>query len=178
VHPLRWGLIPSWAKEAAIGQNLLNGRAETAHDKPAFRAAFRRRHCLLPASGFYEWTQAARKKQPHYFTLKTGQLFAFAGLWERWHAPDCSGIESCAILTTEANEVLRTIHHRMPVILPPAAYGRWLKPGVQDLAALADLLCPYPAAEMTAFPVSTQVNSPKIDDPLCVALLSVQTPLC
>jgi putative SOS response-associated peptidase YedK len=163
----RWGLVPPWAADLAIGNRLINARAETAADKPAFRAALRRRRCLIPASGFYEWAQAGKQKQPYLFALRDRRPFAFAGLWERW---DKGGEEvlSCAILTTGANDVLRPVHDRMPVIVPADAYDRWLDPAVQDPAAVADLLAPYPAGEMAATPVSRRVNNPRFDDPACV----------
>jgi putative SOS response-associated peptidase YedK len=163
----RWGLVPPWADDPAIGNRLINARAETAADKPAFRTAFRRRRCLIPASGFYEWAQAGKQKQPYHFALAGGKPFAFAGLWESW---DKGGEEilSCAILTTRANNVVRPVHERMPVIVPVDAYDVWLDPAVQDPAAVADLLAPYAAGRMTATPVSRRVNNPRFDDPACL----------
>ncbi|MBI5758349.1 MAG: SOS response-associated peptidase, partial [Planctomycetales bacterium] len=118
---LRWGLVPSWAKDAKIGYSLINARSETVANKPAFRSPFRRRRCLIPADGFFEWqaVPGSKTKQPHYITLQGGQPFAFAGLWERWIGPDGNPLESCSIITTEPNELMKTIHNRMPVILPP-----------------------------------------------------------
>lgn len=165
-----WGLIPSWAKDPAIGNRMINARAETLAEKPSFRSAFRRRRCLIPASGFYEWRQeiGRKVKTPMYIHLKSGKPFAFAGLWESWNAPDGSNILSCAIITTTPNELMQSIHNRMPVILPEVAYDLWLKPGEQPLDRLQALLQPYPADEMSAYPVSTLVNSPENDVAACI----------
>lgn len=165
---LRWGLIPSWAKDLAMGARLINARAETAAEKPSFRAAFRHRRCLVVADGFYEWQRQEGKKQPFYFRLQDGQPFGFAGLWERWEAPDGETIESCTILTTEANELLRPIHDRMPVILDPKDYDLWLDPGVQKAEPLQQLLRPYLAKAMTSYAVSTKVNNPANNTPDCI----------
>ena len=173
---LRWGLIPAWAKEPNIGYRLINARAETAHEKPSFRAAFRARRCLIPADGFYEWAKAARgrPKQPWLFQMKDGSGFAFAGLWESWRVPGGLALagslaelapgdtlETCTILTTQANETVAPVHPRMPVILPPAAFDPWLSGDAVPLA-------PYPADAMTAHPVSPLVNTPANDDERCV----------
>ncbi len=165
-----WGLIPSWAKDPAIGNRMINARAETLPEKPSFRNAFRRRRCLIPASGFYEWKQVAgqKSKTPMYIRLKSGKPFALAGLWERWDAPDGSTVLSCTIVTTEPNELMREIHNRMPVILPQEAYKIWLDPAEPPLPSLAGLLQPYPAAEMTAYAVSRLVNSPDNDQPALI----------
>jgi len=156
---LRWGLIPGWAQDAAIGNRMINARAESVAQKPAFRAALRRRRCLLAADGFYEWQRTGRRKQPHFIRMRDDRPLAFAGLWESWEGPD-QVVESCTILTTDANELMRPIHDRMPVILAPAAYEPWLDPTVQEPQQLAPLLVPYPSEPMTAYPVSTLVNSP------------------
>jgi putative SOS response-associated peptidase YedK len=165
-----WGLIPSWAKDASIGNRMINARAETLTEKPSFRAAFRRRRCLIPANGFFEWKQdvGGKTKTPLYIRLKSGQPFALAGLWERWDSKDGSTIFSCTIITTQPNELLQSIHNRMPVILPPHTYTHWLDPGEPNLSDLAGLLQPYPAEEMTAYPVSRLVNSPANDLPACI----------
>jgi putative SOS response-associated peptidase YedK len=162
-----WGLIPSWAKDPSIGNRMINARAETLAEKPAFRAAFRRRRCLVPADGFFEWRQEAgqKGKTPMYIRMASGQPFAFAGLWEVWQSPDGSVIPSATIITTEPNSLMGTIHNRMPVILSPDSYARWLDPEEQDPAALAGLLKPYPASQMEAYPISTLVNDPKNDLP-------------
>lgn len=168
---LRWGLIPSWSKDLAIGARLINARAETVAEKPAFRAAFRQRRCLVIADGFYEWQRREGKKQPFYIHLYDRSLFAFAGLWERWQGTDGEAIESCTILTTTPNLVMEPIHDRMPVILHPEAYGPWLNASPTQLDDLQDLLHPYPATEMVADPVSNWVNSPTHNDADCVAKL-------
>jgi putative SOS response-associated peptidase YedK len=168
---LRWGLIPSWSKDPAIGNRLINARAETAQEKPSFRSAFRRHRCLIPTNGFYEWQRLERGKQPYFVRMRDGQLFAFAGLWDRWESPDKGVIETCTILTTAANTVLAPIHDRMPVILPPTEYARWLDPTLRDPDSLAPLLVPFPPEEMLAFPVSPRVNAPTVDDEKCIAPL-------
>ncbi len=168
---LRWGLVPSWAKEPGIGNRMINARAETLAEKPAFRAAFRRRRCLIPADGFYEWKTEQGRKQPYRIALASGAPFAFAGLWERWEGAGGDGaIESCTIVTTEANERLRAIHHRMPVILAPEAYGPWLDPETPGAQAQA-LLGPAPSEWFTAYRVSPKINSPANDDPALIAPL-------
>ena len=168
---LRWGLIPSWSKDPAIGNRLINARAETAREKPSFRNAFRRHRCLIPTNGFYEWQRQERGKQPYFVRMRDDRLFAFAGLWDRWESPDKGVIETFTILTTAANAVLAPIHDRMPVILPPAEYARWLDPGLLDTDSLGPLLVPFPAEDMLALPVSPRVNAPTVDDEKCMALL-------
>ena len=168
---LRWGLIPSWSKDPAIGNRLINARAETVREKPSFRNAFRRHRCLIPASGFYEWLRQERGKQPYYVRMRDARIFAFAGLWDRWESPEKGLIETCTILTTAANAVLAPIHDRMPVILPAGEYARWLDPTLQDADSLAPLLASFPPGEMEAFPVSPRVNAPTTDDEKCVAPL-------
>ena len=157
-----WGLIPSWAKDPAIGNRMINARAETLVEKPSFRAAFRRRRCLILADGFYEWRKdAGGQKTPMYIRLASAKPFAFAGLWEIWNAPDGSTVLSCTIITTRPNPLLETIHNRMPVILAEGAHQQWLEPGDADPDRLSSLLAPYPAEEMAAFPVSPLVNNPR-----------------
>jgi putative SOS response-associated peptidase YedK len=160
---LHWGLIPSWAKDATIGQHLINARAETIAEKPSFRAALRRRRCIIPANGFYEWMPTAGRKQPYYVRPVGDELFGFAGLHERWRGPE-GPVESCTVITTEANELMRPIHSRMPVILPVEAYAHWLDPDNPDPDALTSLLKPSPAERMTASPVGFRVNSVRNDD--------------
>ena len=166
---LRWGLIPSWSKDPAIGNRLINARAETAREKPSFRNAFKWHRCLIPASGFYEWQRRERGKQPFYIQRHDGRPFAFAGLWDRWVSPDNGPIETCTILTTATNALLAPIHDRMPVILPPGKYDQWLDPELKDLDSLSSLLVPFPPEEMLAFPVSSRVNTPSADDEGCIA---------
>jgi len=168
---LRWGLIPSWSKDPAIGNRLINARAETVQEKPSFRNAFRRHRCLIPTNGFYEWQRQERGKQPYFVRMRDERLFAFAGLWDRWESPDKRVIETCTILTTAANTVLAPIHDRMPVIVPPEEYARWLDTAPQNTGSLATLLVPFPPEEMLAFPVSSRVNAPSNDDEGCIASL-------
>ena len=156
---VRWGLIPFWAKDPKIGYKLINARADTVATKPAFREAYRRRRCLIAADGFYEWKAQEGGKQPYLIRLKDAEPFAFAGLWEHWEG-DGRVIESCTIITTEANSLVAEVHDRMPVILPRDAYDRWLD-GPPD--GLRDLLRPCPAEEMETYPVSKAVNSPRND---------------
>ncbi|MEO7714833.1 MAG: SOS response-associated peptidase [Capsulimonas sp.] len=160
----KWGLIPSWAKDPKIGARMTNARAETVAEKPAFRSALVRRRCLIPADGFYEWQARLEgdkgKKQPYYFHLLSGDLFAFAGLWEAWRDPAGDWLKSCSIITTTANEVVEPIHDRMPVILRPEDIARWLNPETYDASDLLPMLAPYPVAELEAYPVGTAVNSP------------------
>jgi putative SOS response-associated peptidase YedK len=169
---LRWGLIPWWAREIEIGARMINAKAETVAEQPAFRNAFQRRRCLVPADGFYEWQRANGSKQPYLVGLKDGAPFAMAGLWERWDRGDpLAGeppvIESFTIITGPANALVAPIHDRMPVILAPADYEAWL--ASPDLAIPQALLQPYPAEGMTAWPVSRRVNSVKYDDAECAA---------
>ena len=165
---LRWGLVPSWAKDPAIGQKLINARAETVGEKPSFRRSFRHRRCLVLADGYYEWRKEEKGKQPYYIRMKDERPFAFAGIWEHWDGGDDQTIESCAMLTTEPNELMATIHHRMPVILKPEDYDGWLDVSLQDSPRLLRFLYSYPAGDMVAFPVSLKVNNPKFDDPACL----------
>ncbi|HEX9790529.1 MAG TPA: SOS response-associated peptidase [Kiloniellales bacterium] len=162
---LRWGLIPAWAKDAAIGDRLINARAESIADKPAFRAAFRSRRCLIPADGFYEWRGEGARKQPYRITVADSPIFGFAGIWERWRDPRSREVfETCAILTTEAVPALRPIHHRMPVIIDPADFPAWLAPGTTAEAALA-IVARQPARAFTSYTVSTRINRAANDDP-------------
>jgi len=159
---LQWGLVPFWAKDPKIGYKMSNARAETVAEKPAFRSAFKARRCIIPASGFYEWRRAGGPKQP-YFVRPAGEgLFGFAGLYEHWNGPD-KEIDSCAIITTEANELMQTIHDRMPVILHEEDYSAWLDPGKQNASELQTLLKPFDSELMRAYPVSTRVNNARND---------------
>jgi putative SOS response-associated peptidase YedK len=171
-----WGLVPSWAKDPSMGAKMINARAESVAEKPAYRAAFKRRRCLVPATGFYEWQKLEKRKQPHFIAMRDGQPFAFAGLWESWHSPDGSALESCTILTTDPNEVMSPLHNRMPVIVAPADYAQWLGSGEDEtphaLDQLRHLLRSYPADEMVAYPVSTYVNSPFNEGESCIAPLT------
>jgi putative SOS response-associated peptidase YedK len=174
---LRWGLVPSWAKDPKMGAKLINARAETLAEKPAFRSAFKRRRCLVLADGFYEWQHQKDKKQPFYFRLQDGQPFGFAGLWELWQSPTGEEIASCAIVTIAANELLQPIHERMPAIIAPQDYDLWLNTQVQTPEQLQPLLRPYPADAMTAYPVSALVNNPKHNSPECIMPLTEENAL-
>jgi len=156
---LQWGLIPSWSKD---GKGFINARSETIDYKPSFSESFQRRRCLIPADGFYEWQRSGKIAQPYYFQMQDESPFAFAGIWDEWQA-DGKVIASCAIITTVANELLASIHDRMPVILPSESQDRWLY-GDSEPMALRSLLAPFPASEMMSHPVSYDVNHPKIDD--------------
>lgn len=164
---LRWGLIPSWAKDAKIGSRMINARSETAASKPSFRTAFKRRRCLIPADGYYEWAkQAGGPKQPYLIHLPERQPFAMAGLWERWIDRNEEPIESFTILTTDANESVEALHNRMPVIMPRENFIEWLDPSVLDSKRVESLLTYSPQLE--AFPVGAQVNNVRNDDPSCI----------
>ena len=165
---MRWGLVPSWAKETSIGSRMINARAETVAEKPSFRTAFRRRRCLVLADGYYEWTRSGRAKRPMRIVMRSGEPFAFAGLWETWRGPDDNLLWSFTVITTEANEHVRPIHHRMPVILPGNAHAEWLDEGA-DPDALHGLLVPYGDCDLEAYEVSTLVNSYANDGPEVVA---------
>ncbi len=167
----RWGLIPSWAKDMKFSSRLINARSETVPEKPSFRAAFKRRRCLIPASGFYEWQRQGNRKQPIYIHSGSDVPWALAGLWETWHATDGSVIDSCTILTTEPNELMQPIHNRMPVIVEEPDFDMWLHPGPNPDVA-RHLFRSYPAERMRAYPVSTLVNNPKNDDPECIKPLA------
>lgn len=166
-----WGLIPSWAKDMKMASRMINARSETLADKPAFRAAFKRRRCLIPATGFYEWQKRPDGKQPMFIHARDGSLLGLAGLWETWYAPDGGERDSCTIITTEPNALMEPIHNRMPAIIDPADYSSWLAPEERPDLGL-HLLRPYPADKMAAYPVSTLVNSPANDLPACVEPLS------
>ena len=166
---MRWGLIPAWAKDPAIGNRLINARAETVATKPAFRTALRDRRCLILTDGFYEWESQGRRKQPWFIRMQDSRPFAFAGLWDRWTDPEGRAVESCTIITTTPNDLIRRFHHRMPVILAPADYDLWLDVRVRDVDRLLPLLAPYPPNEMTANPVNLLVNNPANDSPACQA---------
>jgi putative SOS response-associated peptidase YedK len=187
---LRWGLVPSWAEDVAIGNRMINARSETAHEKPSFRHAFRRRRCLIPADGFYEWSKAGMGsattpgggggggaggagrgrpvKQPYLITMADEGPFAMAGLWEHWQDAAGNELETCTILTTAANELVGELHDRMPVILDPNDYGTWLDPANEDVAIPRGLCKPFPAELMMHRPVGTYINSPKHEGPRCV----------
>ena len=171
---VRWGLIPSWAKDRSIAGKTINAMSETA-EKPAFRDALRLRRCLIPADGFYEWQSSGRQKQPFNIGMANDSVFAFAGLWESWLDPNGGVIVSCTILTTKPNALVADVHTRMPVILGPDDYGAWLDPGTQNPAMVSDFLKPFDPDLMKKYPVSTRVNSPLNDDSGCAQ--EVSTPV-
>ena len=165
---LRWGLLPASMPDTPGGAPLINARSETVADKPSFRQAFLQRRCLVPADGFFEWKRVDGRKLPIYFTLRDRQPFAFAGLWERWVASDGHPVESCTILTTEPNELVRSVHDRMPVILEPDGYDPWLAPDSKPEKDLVPLFRPCSAASMECYPVSPMVNRAEADTPECI----------
>jgi putative SOS response-associated peptidase YedK len=165
---LRWGLVPYWSRDMRGGTRMINARAESVATKPAFHAAFQQRRCLVPADGFYEWKKPSPKQRdPYLIYLKDGELFAFAGLWESWKGPE-GVVETCSIITTDANELVRPLHDRMPVILATRDYDKWLDAGIEDPAQLEPLLKPYPASEMALRAVNPIVNNARNEDPRCV----------
>lgn len=167
---LRWGLIPSWAKEESIGNKMINARAETLAEKASFKRLLHKRRCLIVADGFYEWKAEGKgPKQPMYFSLQQHEPFAFAGLWDSWKSPDGAVWRTCTIITTDANELVAPVHNRMPVILPSAAYNEWLDPTLSDEQVLLPLLKPYKAQDMLVRPVSRLVNDPKKEGPELLA---------
>jgi putative SOS response-associated peptidase YedK len=167
---LRWGLIPSWAQDAKIGQKLINARAETVFEKPSFRSAAKRRRCLIAADGFFEWKAEVGKKQKQpYFIHRLGrEPFAFAGLWENWHGEDDAAVETCTIITTDANETMKPLHNRMPVILTNEDFDRWLDPKATDAKTFMPLLRPAPDDWLTYYPVTTKMGNPRFHEPACV----------
>lgn len=164
---MKWGLIPFWAKDASIGYKMKNARAETIAEKPAFRDTLKKRRCLIPADGFYEWQKNGKTKTPFCFTMADDSILAFAGIWEQWKNPEGELVETCSIITTTPNTLLADVHDRMPVIVPDDAYDLWLDPGFQKTDAICDLLKPFNAELMKRYEVSTRVNLVKNDDPAC-----------
>jgi putative SOS response-associated peptidase YedK len=170
---VRWGLVPSWAKDVKIGDRLINARAETVATSNAYKRAFVKRRCIIPADGFYEWQalEGKRQKQPWFIRRRDGEPLAFAGLWEIWHDPNdpdpenAPRLRSCVIITTEPNELMKPIHNRMPVVLPESAWQTWLDPEYHDTDALQKLLVPAPAGEFERWPVTTLVNKPANNGP-------------
>jgi putative SOS response-associated peptidase YedK len=173
IEQMKWGLIPKWAEDRAIGAKMINARAETLAEKPAFREAFKRRRCLIPADGFFEWQAIGKRKQAWHVRLKSGEPFAFAGLWDQWTAPDGEPVKTCTIVTTGPNELMSRFHHRMPVILHPADEAAWLDPAITAPDRLLPLLGQYPAALMEAYTVSDLVNRVANDSPQLVLPLDL-----
>ena len=177
---MRWGLIPSWSKDMSDAALRINARSETSATKPAFRDPLTSRRCLVPGDGFYEWMRTGKTKQPYCFEVNDGELFAFAGLWDRWKDPSGQWIRSCAILTTTPNAVTSAVHDRMPVIIDRADYDLWLDPGMTNVEVVSEMLKPYDARMMRCYPVSTRINHVANDDPECsarVELTATQTGL-
>lgn len=173
---LRWGLVPYWAEDPSIGNRMINARSESVADKPAYRSSFRKQRCLVPTDGFYEWKKEGKLKQPYHIRRKDRLPFAFAGLWSRWRPKgggvgDIQPLETFTILTTDANELIRPLHDRMPVIIGPESFDLWLDPRVDDRARLQELLVPYDPSVMETVPVSRLVNSPANDVADCIAPL-------
>ena len=164
---MRWGLVPLWAKDLSIGARCINARADSVAEKPAFRDAFERRRCLVPTDGFFEWEKKGKVKQPWRIGPAEDGLMALAGVWERWRAPDGGVVRSYAVVTTEANELVRPLHDRMPVVVPPEGFSDWLGPET-PAERLKEIMRPYPAERMRAFPVSRRVNDVRNDDPGCI----------
>lgn len=173
----RWGLIPSWAKDPKIGNRGINARCETLAEKPSFRQALRQRRCLIAADGFYEWSGPAGSKQPYYIALENHAIFGFAGLWEHWRDPEGVAIESCTVITTDANPLLAELHSRMPVILDPEHYAAWLDPREQSPAAVLPLLRSHRCDALRYHPVSYRVNDVAFDDAACVEAVEAQPTL-
>ncbi len=165
LEKMRWGLIPAWAKDPAIGSRMINARAETVGEKPSFKRPLKDRRCLVVANGFYEWQKTGQAKIPMFIRLKSGQPFGFAGLYDVWTSPEGEAVASCTIITTSANDLMQPIHDRMPVILPRSQQSTWLDPAIQHAADVLPLLVPYSAADMEAYPVSRSVNSPENNSP-------------
>jgi len=163
----RWGLIPGWSKESKTKYSTINARIESVSEKPTYRTPFKRQRCLIPADGFYEWKQVAGNKVPHHIRMKDGNVFAFAGLWDHWEDEDAS-IVSCTIIVMPANEVMKPIHERMPAIIAPAHYDFWLDSRVTDKQEIMQYLNSATSSQLTAYPVSTLVNSPKNNDERCI----------
>ena len=165
---LQWGLVPFWSKDAKSGAKLANARSEGIAAKPAFREPFRKRRCVVPASGFYEWQTVGRLKQPWFFQMTDESPFVFAGLWERWRSPDGVEVQTCSLITTSANEIVSPLHDRMPVILRGNTIDTWLDRSISEPALLEPLLAPLPGHEMKATPVSALVNSVRNEGPECI----------
>jgi putative SOS response-associated peptidase YedK len=177
---MRWGLVPSWATDPSASAGMINARSETASVKPAFRDPLKSRRCLIPADAFYEWSRMGKAKQPYCFEVNEGELFALAGLWDRWRDVSGHALETCAILTTTPNAVTSAIHDRMPAILGPDTYDLWRDPGMKDVSAASEMLKPFDPCRMRCYPISTRINLVANDDEECcrpVELSEVQAGL-
>jgi len=164
---MKWGLVPHWAKDSSGAASTINARSETAAEKPAFRDPLKLRRCLIPADGFYEWARKGASKQPYCFEVNQGELFGFAGLWDRWKNAEGQRIKTCSILTTVPNAITASVHDRMPVILDPACYDLWLDPGMTEVQVVSELLKPFDPSLMRCYPVSTRINHVANDDEEC-----------
>ncbi len=165
---LKWGLIPSWSKDPAIGYKMINARSETVHEKPSFKQAFFARRCIIPATGFYEWEKVGKEKIPHYIHLRDGDIMSLAGLWERWKSPEGKELETCTILTTAATSLVRQLHDRMPVILHREEFDLWLNRDIDDVTRLTELFHPYPTDQLEKHVVAKDVSRPSNDYPDCI----------
>ena len=171
LRSFKWGLVPHWASDPKNGYKMINARAETLAEKPSFRSAFRKRRCLIPVDGFYEWLEEKGKKQPYRIAMRDGAPFGFAALWERWEGGG-EPLETCTIITTSANEVVAPIHDRMPAIILPDSYGTWLDTKLEDPPQLTSLLAPYPHEPMIAYRVDRRMGNPQFNSPDCVSPLN------
>ena len=162
---MQWGLVPSWSKDRTIGYKMINARSETAHEKPSFKQAFHARRCVIPASGFYEWEKSGGEKTPHYIHSRDGKVMSLTGLWERWTSPDGEELQTCTILTTTANRLIKKLHDRMPVILHRDEIDLWLDPFNDDIKCLSSLIHPYPSDQLEQYVVTRRVNCPANDSP-------------
>lgn len=174
MQPVVWGLIPPWCTDVSTASKMINARAETLHQKPSYKNPLKRRRCLVPADGFYEWKKVKGGKQPYLIQRADGKPFAFAGLWEVWHGPNGEEIESCTIVTTEAIKSIRELHDRMPVIMPPELYDKWLDRSCENCDELVKLLMSAPPQELKVTPVSKAVNDVRNDSPECVSLVATE----
>lgn len=174
---VQWGLVPFWAKDPSIGNRMVNARGETIATKPAYKAAAKYRRCLVPASGFYEWKKAAGGKQPYYFRYEEARPLAMAGLYEHWQDENGTELDTCTIITTKANRLLADVHDRMPVLIQPDDYGRWLDTAIEDAVEVDDLIRPAEATMMVGYPVSPRVNSPRNDDASLIETIETQQDL-
>ncbi len=172
---VRWGLVPHWAKDDKMAAGMINARCETVAEKPAFRAAFKYRRCLIPTNGFYEWKKEKSRKQPFLFEMADHNPFAFGGVWEHWKSPEGAIVDTCSIITTGSNDLLKEIHDRMPLIIRASDYGLWLDPQIRGSDALTKLFEPFPPGLMTVHPVTPKVNSPSYDSPDCVDPLKIRS---
>lgn len=172
---VRWGLVPHWAKDLSIGSRMINARCETVHEKPAFRQAIRSRRCIVPASGFFDWATTPTGKIPHYVTMRDGSPLAFAGIWESWKTPEGEPLETCAILTTAANNLIAPIHDRIPVILHPTEFDHWLDRSLNNPEKLQRFYQPYPAELLQEWEVSTIVNNASHETPETIAPVKAQS---